>query len=280
MARTLRQPTYYLSHGGGPCFWITLPAGLDAAIQQLRKYLSTLLRGLPETPAAILVVSGHWEAEVHAVSSSKRPGMFFDYQGFPEHTYKLNYPAPGSPELARRVQALLQEAGVPSILDAKRGFDHGVFVPFLIVAPDADIPIVMLSMQQDLDASHHIEVGKALTPLRDEGVLIVGSGNSYHNLRSFFRPGDAGSRDFDSWLTDAVIAPTARERNEKLALWENAPSARACHPCADHLIPLMVAAGAAGQDCGKLEAKLLMGDKTVSCYSFGGSEDLPVAPLI
>ncbi|QDL98839.1 dioxygenase [Rhodopseudomonas palustris] len=265
-----RQPTIFLSHGGGPCFWMEPPRRFGPnAYDGLRAYLSGVLASLPARPRAILIVSGHWEAALPTVSTSAAPSMLFDYYGFPEHTYRLSYPAPGDPALAARVQALLGNAGIATATDATRGFDHGVFVPMLIVDPDAQIPVVMLSLQQDLDPVRHLVIGAALAPLRDDNVLIIGSGNSFHNLSTFFDGQVAESEAFDRWLTDAATAPDAAVRNQRLAQWAGAPGARACHPREEHLIPLMVAAGAGGLDPGRRVFHDAIGNKLISGYAFG-----------
>ena len=241
-------PTFFLSHGGGPCFWMQWnPPNL---FDNLAEFFRGFAAALPERPKAILVISGHWEEANFTVQTSARPSMLYDYSGFPEHTYRLRYPAPGSPELARRVQELLTVANIPVREDGERGFDHGLFVPFMMIYPDADIPIIELSMKNSLDPKAHFDLGRALAPLRSEGVLIVGSGLSYHNLRQI--PDRNGvSEEFDTWLTAAVCDPDASSRHEKLTHWEKAPQARRAHPREDHLIPLLVAAGAAGDDAGQ-----------------------------
>jgi aromatic ring-opening dioxygenase catalytic subunit (LigB family) len=196
--------------------------------------------------------------------------MLFDYSGFPEHTYQLSYPAPGAPALAERVRGLLHAAKIDCGTDGARGFDHGVFVPQLIIDPKAEIPVVMLSMRHDLDPAAHIAMGRALEPLRDEGVLIIGSGNSYHNLREFFGArGVEASLAFDDWLNETVTESDPAARNARLLDWSHAPGGRACHPREDHLIPLMVAAGAGGMDPGRRSFRDLLGGKAVSCFSFG-----------
>jgi aromatic ring-opening dioxygenase catalytic subunit (LigB family) len=262
-----RLPTLYISHGGGPAFWLPPPFAHEFA--SLRVYFAGLLDQLPARPSAIVVISGHWEAALPTVSTSPAPPMLFDYYGMPAHTYALNYPAPGSPALAHTLRGLLTDAGIATGIDAERGFDHGVFVPFLIVDPAARIPVVMLSLREDFDPSFHLAVGAALEPLRDEGVLIVGSGSSYHNLRGFTNGQSAGSAEFDAWLTDAVTAPDPALRNAKLVDWERAPHARTSHPREDHLLPLMVAAGAAGGDIGRVHFHALIFDKHISGYVFG-----------
>ncbi len=173
----VRQPVIFVPHGGGPCFWIEFPPPFGPhAWDNLRDYLAGVLKSLPERPKAFLVVTAHWETDQPTVSVNPKPGMLYDYNGFPPHTYKLSYPAPGDPELAAEVKRLIEAAGLPVATDGERGFDHGVFVPFLILDPKAEIPVVMLSLRKDLDPAFHIKLGKALAPLRDQGVAIVGSG--------------------------------------------------------------------------------------------------------
>ena len=197
---------------------------------------------------------GHFRALGNArgrpSAAARSPPLLFDYYGFPEHTYRLKYPAPGSPALAARVRELLADADIAADEDPARGYDHGVFVPFLLAFPDADIPVVQLSLRADLDPAAHLAIGRALAPLRDEGVLIVGSGMSYHNLREFWstRPADVeAAARFDAWLAAAVENPESAARDAQLAAWAAAPGARAAHPRDEHLLPLMVAAGAGGE---------------------------------
>ncbi|HSR09206.1 MAG TPA: class III extradiol ring-cleavage dioxygenase [Bryobacteraceae bacterium] len=231
------------------------------------------LRQVPElvgsTPQTVLVISGHWEEEPLAVTSNPAPPLLYDYYGFPEHTYQLKYPAPGSPGVAARVGELLAEVGFPVKKDAARGFDHGVFIPFKLIYPDANIPIVQLSLRQGLNAADHIRIGHALAPLRREGVLIVGSGMSFHNLRAFGSAAGPVSDQFDEWLTNAVCTPDPQLRDDTLAAWIQAPAARLAHPREEHLLPLMVAAGAAESEQGrKLFQDRVMG-VTVSAFGFG-----------
>jgi aromatic ring-opening dioxygenase catalytic subunit (LigB family) len=180
--------------------------------------------------------------------ASPQPPMVYDYSGFPAHTYKVVYPAPGAPELAARVQALISAAGLPARLDAQRGFDHGTFAPLVVMYPNADVPVLQVSMKTGLDPAEHLALGRALAPLRDEGILIVGSGLSYHNLRMFGPQAKAPSQAFDTWLQDTLVSCTPAEREARLLQWASAPSARTAHPREDHLIPLMVAVGAAEAD--------------------------------
>ena len=241
---------------------------------RMAAYLRGIDADLEERPAAILVISGHWEADRPTVNTAERPSLLFDYSGFPEHTYRLTYPVAGSPALAARVRTLLTEAGLASDEDRNRGLDHGVFVPFKVVYPAADVPLVQLSLDASRDAARHLALGRALAPLRDEGVLIVGSGMSYHNLREFFadRPdSNRAAEDFDRWLVDAATDPDPASREAKLADWQKAPGARASHPTPEHLLPLHVAAGAAGGDRGRRTYGDRLLGKPVSAFAFGRS---------
>ncbi len=264
-----RQPTLFIPHGGGPCFWMEFPPPFGPhAWDRLRDYLAGLVASLPERPKAFLVVTAHWEADEPTVSVNPKPGMLFDYYGFPEHTYKLSYPAPGAPELGAQVKRLIEATHPPVATDATRGFDHGVFVPFLIVDPKAEIPVVMLSLRKDLDPDFHISLGNALEPLRDQGVAIVGSGMSYHDLRHFFDGGEGASATFDAWLDETVKKPR-KDRERRLVAWDKAPAARACHPREEHLLPLMVVVGAAGDSPGGCDFRDVIAGKTISGFRFG-----------
>ncbi|CAN5310964.1 class III extradiol ring-cleavage dioxygenase [soil metagenome] len=270
MTSTVRQPAIFLSHGGGPCFWMDWPAPFGpGAWDGLGAYLESIAPRLPERPKAILVISAHWETERPTVGSAAQPVMIYDYYGFPEHTYQLQYPAAGSPELAGLVRALLSQAGIAADEDPDRGFDHGVFVPLLKAFPGADIPVVTLSLRHDLDPAAHLAIGRALEPLRDEGVLILGSGMSFHDLRHFRDGEGAISEGFDAWLQDAVTHETAQTRVERLTDWALAPFARSAHPREEHLLPLMVVAGAAGHDLGRADYSEVIGGKRISGFAFG-----------
>jgi aromatic ring-opening dioxygenase catalytic subunit (LigB family) len=241
-----RQPAVFLPHGGGPCSFMDWTWGPADTWDATRRFLEGLAATLPEPPKALVVISGHWEEPAFTASAAAKPEMIFDYTGFPEHTYRLTWPAPGDPELATRVRDLLAQAGLPAGLSASRGFDHGVFVPLKVAFPEAQIPVVTLSLAASLDPALHLAAGRALAPLRDEGVLIVGSGMSFHNLRGYFRVETAErARAFDAWLRAAVELPAA-ERGALLTGWREGPFATYAHPREEHLIPLMVAAGAGG----------------------------------
>lgn len=262
-------PTYFVSHGGGPWPWMKDQYGpaydkLEASLQAMRREAGAGVR-------AVLVVTSHWEAPRFMLSSSSAPGMIYDYGGFPPHTYQIRYPAPGDPTLAQRAAALLEQAGLDAGLDAERGFDHGTFSMLYPIYPEADMPVVQLSLRRDLDPAVHLAAGRALAPLRDEGVLMVGSGLSYHNLRQFGASGGAASQAFDGWLRHVLLDLDADEREQALLGWEQAPSARAAHPREEHLIPLFVALGAAGDEpaaCVYHEDDFF-GSLAVSSFRFG-----------
>lgn len=262
-------PAYFLSHGGGP--WPWLEGGFRSMFDTLEASLKDLPRQVGRRPKAVLSVSGHWEEREPTVMASPRPPMLYDYGGFPEHTYRIRYPAPGSPEVAARVQALLQASGIPARLDADRGFDHGTFAPLAVIYPDADVPVLQLSLRGDLDPAAHLAMGRALAPLRNEGVLILASGLSYHNLRLMGPAAADPSRRFDAWLRETLLASDSAERSRRLSAWSQAPAARICHPREDHLIPLMVAVGAAEGEAGGLvyHEDGFMGGATVSSFRFG-----------
>jgi aromatic ring-opening dioxygenase catalytic subunit (LigB family) len=233
---------------------------------------------LPAPPDAVLVVSGHWEEEHFTVSSAPHPGMVYDYYGFPPETYRISYPAPGSPQVAARVQQLLNDAGLECGADGERGFDHGTFSMMKPIYPDADVPVVQLSMRANMDPGEHIAAGRALAPLRDANILIIGSGQSYHNLRRWNPSGAQPAAEFDAWLRRSLLGTTPAERRAALIAWEQAPSARAAHPHEDHLIPLMVVAGAAGDDpATPIYGELFMGSLAVSSFRFGA--DRVVGPF-
>jgi aromatic ring-opening dioxygenase catalytic subunit (LigB family) len=248
-ATNTRMPVFFLSHGGGPWPYVD---GMREQYAQTEREFRNLPTRLPSRPKAILVITGHWEAAEFTVSTAVRPPMEYDYSGFPAHTYQIKYPAPGSPELAARITTLLAGAGVQARSDAERGFDHGTFVPVGLMYPDADVPIVMLSLKSSYDPEEHLRIGKALAPLRDEGVLIIGSGLTYHNMRGFGRDESTPvALAFERYLNDAIEQGDSATRNAMLVQWEKAPGARMAHPREDHLLPLMVIAGAAGDDSGK-----------------------------
>ena len=263
-----RQPVWFIPHGGGPCFFMDWnPADTWIGMGDFLKNIATTL---PQRPRAIVLVSAHWLQPQFTVTGSARPELIYDYYGFPAHTYELTYPAPGEPELAKEITNLIGNHGLSSEVNPTRGYDHGVFIPLKMVFPKADIPIVQLSLREDLDPTAHIEMGKALAKLRDDNVLIIGSGMSFHNMRAY---GDTRfselSDEFDEWLTAAVESPAA-EREERLKNWTSAPHANKCHLVGgeEHLIPLLVAAGAGHESVGeKIYSELVM-ETTISAFRF------------
>ncbi len=262
-------PVYFISHGGGP--WPYIPE-MQASNARLAASLADIPRQIGVLPNAILMISAHWETQGEfAVMAGPQPPMLYDYYGFPAHTYEVQYAAPGSPELAARVRQLLSDAGLPINADFARGFDHGAFVPAFVMYPDADVPMIQLSIDAAYDPALHLSLGRALAPLRNEGVLIVGSGLSYHNLRQIYGNGSAASAQFDAWLQKVLLESPVEQRGALLQQWESAPAARLAHPREDHLIPLMVAAGAAENDtatCVYHESQAFAGI-TASSFRFG-----------
>ena len=262
------QPTFFINHGGGSCFFLE-PGPMRDTWHELEAYLRRFMATLPERPRAILAISGHWEADVPTVNAGAHPPLLFDYGGFPVHTYRLTWPAPGAPEVAARVRALLASAGIANGAEPARGWDHGIFVPLKVMVPDADIPLAQLSMQHGLDPATHLAIGRALKPLRDDGVLILGSGQTYHNMHGLFagEVGDEKAEAFDAWLRATMIDGVTRDA--ALIGWEGAPHARAAPPHEDHLLPLMVAAGAASGEQGIVHFHGHALGKPISGFRFG-----------
>ena len=234
------MPVVYVPHGGGP-----LPLMDDPSHHHLAAFLRELPNSLPR-PSAILVISAHWECPSAEVSSGAAPQMLFDYYNFPPETYEYVYPAPGFPELANDIVERLNDAGVSAVANPERGYDHGTFVPLMLMYPQADIPVVQVSLLSSLDAKSHIELGQALAWVREQGVLVLGSGMSFHNMRAFFSQDPTvlnKSQEFDAWLAESLHDTEATL--ERLSNWEVAPRARYSHPREEHLLPLMVCFGAA-----------------------------------
>ena len=266
-----RLPTFYLSHGGGP--WPYMNDEARRPYARLEESLRELPRQLPRKPEAILIVSGHWEESEFAVMAAAAPPMIYDYGGFPEELYHIRYPAPGSPRLAQRAQSLIQQTGLPARLNAERGFDHGTYSLLAVTHPRADVPVFQVSLRADYDPAAHLRLGRALAPLRDEGVLIIGSGSSYHNLRRFFGPRARreDAAQFDTWLRETVVESAPARRSQRLLEWERAPAARDAHPQEDHLVPLHVVAGAAEEEPGRIVYSQddFLGTIALSSYRFG-----------
>src|SRR5262245_1614437 len=267
-ASTERMPVAFVPHGGGP--WPFVEMGLPRdEVAELKEYLRSV-RNLPSiAPRALLVISAHWEEPVPTLMTAERPPMLYDYYGFPPESYQITWPAPGDPQLAQDVHDLLASAGFRTGADPARGFDHGTFVPLKVTYPDADVPAIQLSLIRGLNPAQHLAMGRALAPLRDRQIFIVGSGMTFHNLRAFGDPSAAAySEAFDEWLRD-VMQRTPDERARALAEWSTAPAARIAHPREEHLIPLMVATGAAGDDPATRAYNGTFGGTRLSAYHFG-----------
>lgn len=268
----MRQPTLFIPHGGGPCFFMDWQP--PQTWVKHRDFLAGLPALLPERPRALLVISAHWECARLTVQRQQAPSLLFDYVGFPPHTYQLSWPAPGAPVLAEKVAALLDAAGLPCGFDEARGFDHGVFVPLKVAFPEADIPCVQLSLHAGLDPALHLAVGQALAPLRDEGVLILGSGNTYHNLPVMLGAahdpsGPVHGMAFDRWLTETIELDDPDARHQRLLAWAQAPGARDAAPREEHLLPLFVAAGAGGADKARRIFRDVVLGAVQSAFRFG-----------
>lgn len=265
----MSQPTLFIPHGGGPCFFMRPGDGGPTGIwDRMGEYLKGIAGTLAERPKAVVIISGHWEEPRPTIYAPTTSKLLFDYSGFPDYTYHLRYPAASDAVVAGRVKQLLEIAGFARGENTDRGFDHGVFIPLMLIYPDADVPVVQLSLEAGYDPERHLAMGRALAPLRDEGVLIVGSGMSYHNLRAFGDARENGpAAEFDAWLNDAVI--NAPLRAQSFTSWRSAPGALRAHPRPEHLIPLFVAAGAAMDEPAVRDYSDTIFGKAVSGFRFG-----------
>jgi 4,5-DOPA dioxygenase extradiol len=256
-----------VNHGGGPMPLLKRQPNLVTHMKEVSS------RWLTQKPAAIVVFSAHWESDPIRITSSPHPTMLYDYHGFPPESYKYQYPAPGSPALAQKIQSLLQITGLSAELDDQRGFDHGVFVPLMIMYPDADIPVVAVSLHSSLSAETNMLISRALAPLRDENILLLGSGYTYHNMQGFFHPSSASyqaSSSFNDWLKQTLLTDDPTERLAALQQWDRAPGARASHPREEHLLPLLMVAASAPAEASQLifETSAGNGEHAVSSYLF------------
>ena len=255
----------FISHGGGP-----MPLLGDAGHKQMVSSLKNIASKITR-PDALLIVSAHWEEQIPTITAGQNPSLIYDYYGFPEESYDIQYPCAGDPSLANEIHALLNNARIEARLDKHRGFDHGVFVPLKIMYPEADIPCVQLSLMNNLDPSRHIEIGQALQPLSQKNVLVIGSGFSFHNLKAFFATETVESRElnhaFEEWLikTCSCSDYLEEERARMLIGWSDARGARYCHPREEHLLPLHVCYGMAQAACsGHFELTIM--NKESSMY--------------
>ena len=225
-----------------------------------------------DKPSAVVLVSAHWEESQPTIISSVDPGLYYDYGGFPPEAYDIDYPVPGHPELAGQVHSLLSESGLKPAIADDRGLDHGVFIPLMLMYPDASVPVVQVSLVRGLDPELHIDIGRAISALEWDDLLIIGSGMSFHNMRAMMS-GDptAGvqGEQFHSWLHETCVQPdlAAAERENRLINWTDAPSGRFCHPREEHLIPLHVCYGAS-MGLGA-EAELVFHDEIMATNASG-----------
>lgn len=258
---TSSQNILYISHGGGP-----LPLLGDVKHKELVDYLKKVSEQLPR-PSVILVISAHWEEEIPTLTSGTDPALIYDYSGFPAESYEIQYPAPGEPELAKKILYVLRQHEIDAKLDKNRGFDHGMFVPLKIMYPEATIPCIQLSLTRDLDPERHLAIGQALRTLDHDGLLVIGSGFSFHNMRMFFTPEtpetERQTKDFAHWLVKTCqdINLDEQERHRLLAQWDKAPGARFSHPREEHLLPLHVCYGMAGKPSDDAQIIHIMGKK-------------------
>lgn len=256
-----------IPHGGGP-----LPIMDDPQHQSLISFLSNAGPSIGQ-PSAIVLVSAHWECRQPTLTSGPSPELIYDYGGFPPETYQLKYPAPGAPDVADRAAQMLIEGGFDPLLDPDRGFDHGVFVPLLLMFPDAQIPVIQLSLLDSLDPAAHIEMGSAIAPLVQDDVLILGSGFTFHNMAAFgsamSNPGAAGAADpgneaFEDWLSETCTSADLDEpvRSKRLSEWAEAPGARHAHPREEHLLPLHVCYGAGAGPAAQVFDDTILGKRS------------------
>lgn len=240
MAEMGALSTFYVSHGSPMMPLQDIP---------IRAFFENWTKRYPTRPKAILAISAHWDTGEPAVNVVSKNSTIHDFYNFPPELYQLQYTPPGAPDIARRVKSLLQNAGFENVIeDTKRGLDHGTWTPLMLMYPKADIPVFQLSIQSNKDAKHHYDMGCALAPLKDEGVLIFASGTSVHNLRelnfSATKP-TTWAKAFDGWLDDVLL----NNKHKEILKWEEAPYARKAHPHPDHFLPVLIALGAAGEQC-------------------------------
>eukprot|EP00271_Cylindrocystis_brebissonii_P012303 TRINITY_DN30619_c0_g1_i1.p1 TRINITY_DN30619_c0_g1~~TRINITY_DN30619_c0_g1_i1.p1 ORF type:complete len:286 (+),score=51.83 TRINITY_DN30619_c0_g1_i1:299-1156(+) len=271
-----RLPVLFISHGS------PMSGFRDDETSQFWKTLGAEVKKLPGI-RAILMVSGHWEERPLRVNSGPVPETIYDFYGFPSQFYKYKYPGKGEPQVAQRVMQLLTSASMPCQADSSHGLDHGSWVPLKWMMPKGELPVLQLSLLDRGSMQDHVAMGKALAPLRDEGVLIVGSGTAVHNLRdmgAYYR--SQGVADyvapFDLALEEAIVAPTTEaERIRRLLALERSPLLRKAHPSIEHLLPLHVAGGAAGEDRGRKIFHLQEMSFSSASFVWG---DLPVVESV
>jgi 4,5-DOPA dioxygenase extradiol len=253
----------YFSHGGGP-----LPILGDASHKAMVEFMEQL-PSLLRKPDAILVISAHWEEDIATLLGAQNPSMFYDYYGFPDEAYEITYPAPGCPDLAKRITGFLDRTNIQSRIDSQRGFDHGLFIPLKMMYPQADIPSLQLSLVRGLDPAVHISLGKALRELMSDNILVIGSGFSFHNLNEFsmqgINPPDPANDAFQNWLIEVCTGPISQsEREQLLTQWLKISSARYCHPREEHLLPLHVCLGMAAKSAATIFDDYILGKRALA----------------
>ncbi len=260
-----RQPALFVSHGAPTIV-------IDDTLA--RHFLAGLASGLPAQPDAIVIISAHHDEPLASITSAARPSTVHDFGGFPEELYRIRYPAPGSPDLSLRISGLLRGAGITNELDSERGFDHGTWTPLMLAWPEADIPVVQVSINSRETPEYHYRLGQALEALRDDNTLIIGSGAITHNLHAFFRGGFAADAPTQPWVTDFLewldAHLIAGSHDAVLGAIGRAPHGPDNHPTMDHILPLFVALGAGGLEgkATKLHASVEYGVLAMDAWRF------------
>jgi 4,5-DOPA dioxygenase extradiol len=253
----------YLPHGGGP-----LPILGDSSHNAMIYFMKNLLSEI-ERPESVIVISAHWEEASPTIIGSENTSLFYDYYGFPKEAYDVKYPVTVNPELVKKIKKLFIKEEMELKIDIERGFDHGVFIPMKMIFPQADIPMVQISLVKGLDPKVHIELGKVLANLRDENIMIIGSGQSFHNMQVFdwndLKKEDIKNDEFQDWIVDVCTADyTTKKREQKLIEWAEAPNAKYCHPREEHLLPLHVCYGVAEDKGRKIFDDYILGKRAVA----------------
>lgn len=253
----------YFSHGGGP-----LPVLNDPTHKAMNEFMLNLPESI-DVPENIIVFSAHWEEEVITVQSGENPDIMYDYYGFPKEAYEIKYPCKGNPQLAFEIAELLGESNIPCRLDDKRPYDHGSYIPLKMMYPDADIPVIQISLNKNLDPLTHLETGRALRSLLNENILVIGSGFSFHNMRKFDFGGQNTEDILNDEFQDSLIAICTEIKDESkkwklIAEWDKLPGAGYCHPREEHLVPLFVCAGLAGDPGIKIFDDYILGKRATA----------------
>lgn len=260
-----RQPALFVSHGAPTIVIDDSPA---------RYFLAGLASGLPAQPDAIVMFSAHHDEPLASITSAEQPGTIHDFGGFPDALYRMRYPAPGSPELAQRIARMLDDADIANRLDPERGFDHGTWTPLMLAWPNADIPVVQVSINSRATPEYHYRLGQVLEALRDDNILVIGSGAITHNLHAFFRGGYAADAPAQPWVTDFLgwLDTKLADGDHQAVLLAigQAPHGTDNHPTMDHILPLFVALGSGGSasKATKLHASVEYGVLAMDAWRF------------